>query len=477
MEDLIRLTRMRQPSEQALQPVRAALEVVGRALRVADVEAEAAEDELRDATLARNDLTIRMSLVERTLAAQAADVRASWSEVLRRMSDAELSVGEAAATAEALHALTEGRDLDEALPFAGDQSFEEFLADPDRGITFTGVAPRPAWTSPPSSDLAVLGEVVPAPVAPAHAERLVAMTAAPLALAIDPFAGLHVSVDGSAGRRYGVLLGDGTVSRLSDRTDVSSSGVERVSVDDFLADDDAGSLLQHFPDRHGYAPVPVFAPNLVALRALAVVQAEGDAIDDGELLGTWAQCGAMLLGQQDQAWREALLAVADAVHPVLPAVMRTYLDSWTIAVSEAPLGLRPPSSEPDPAAETVLFDVGRVLWAHDLGSMVWYIPQWGSADPQRRWEAPFGPRDRPWSLEPNNEDARWHTAPPTTRLAKGWHAALLADASDTVFAVEQSGRWWRTPLSLAAVMAERARAVQRVNQSLAERPNDDSPPS
>jgi len=119
----------------------------------------------------------------------------------------------------------------------------------------------------------------------------------------------------------------------------------------------------------------------------------------------------------------------------------------------------------------MMLDIGRVRWCLDQQTLLWYLPLWCSADPARTTEPTFGPRDRPWTTTAEGEDAVWHVTPPSIRLSNEWHAALLADQTGVVYALERGGTWWRTDVDLARIVDQRASAIQELNQTLAQRPD------
>lgn len=451
--------------------IEVAIRTVGQAFRVADAELRLAEAEARDAVAARQALQRRMALVERAIIADAENQAELWRSCVPALVAALTHAGSGAEAVEVVDELAARLGLGDARAFRENDEFERWVADDAAGLSFGATEPVTA-SGPAPTDLVQLGAVVEPPVTAGDLRRLRELTADPSVLAVSPFAGLHVSVPrrGGAYRHHGVLVGDGTVVHFTGEP-LAQRGcsVAHTSFTEFVKDSDPGELLQHFPQWRGMDPVPCLLPNLVALRALHVVGA-GDYSLFGrncEHFGTWAQCSAMLSGQVDQLWRSGQIAAARRADPALGQVVEAYLDAWHMAVDGIPLGTVPPDAEP--RSSSSLLDIGRIRWCADTQTFCWYLPLWGSADPDRLSTPPAGPRDRPWSLDPASSTEPWHTTAPSIRLWPSWHAAVLADADGRVFTLEQDGTCRRTSIDLHAIVERRAASILAFNQTLANR--------
>jgi len=450
-----------------------------QALLVSQLEAGLAAAEVKDAADESAAVAARMRLVARSLACQAEQQRRLWEGILVPTLDA-LASPEVDSN-EAVQSLAEALGLEDCLPLARDADFREFVANPRASIVFrgrTGDDGAVRLLEPSPRVLGNLGPPVTAPVPPARHRELLDVTADAAELDVSPFAGLHVSIKRKRGvyRHHGVLVGDGTIVHFSGSEDHQGRrAVIREPVASFLRGDPIRSVRAHFPHRVGQDPVPVFMPNLVVLRALhAVGNAKYNLLSRNcEHFGTWAQCGAMLSGQVDRLWRSGQVAAAEAAFDAAGApidgarAMVAYLDAWTMTAESLPLECLPASASPAPGP--VLLDIGRVRWCRDSDDLLWWIPLWCSADPSRLWQAPFGPRDRGWTLDPGADDGEWLGSAPSIRLERSWHAALLADPQGTVYALDRAGRWYAPEIDLDAVVARRAAGIVELNQALARR--------
>jgi hypothetical protein len=309
-------------------------------------------------------------------------------------------------------------------------------------------------------------------VQPREERALREATARTDALAVDPFAGLHISVPRYRGsfRHHGVLIGDGTVVHFhGEPWHMADAEVVRTSVESFLGGSPTAALRVHFLHRTGDAAVPVFVPNLVALRALRAVGFKDYNMlaRNCEHFGCWAQAGAMVSGQVDRPWRQVRRHAAYAVGgKLLAGAIDTYLRTWATTVKAIPLGALPPSSDQPTAT---MFDIGRVRWCSAQQRLVWWLPLWSGADPSRPWTELFGPRDRPWTTDVQGEEPAWQRTPPTLALSTSWHAALLADAAGRVFALDVDGRWTRPEMDLHRMVQQRCSPLRALSRTLAVR--------
>lgn len=442
-----------------------ALSAVAQAADVATLEADLAERERFEARRAREATEEAMAWVERVIAAQHHALRERWCSTIPAFIDAIERAESPTAFADAVEAFGAALGFEDLLPFTEDSHIDAFVRDPTATLVFGGA---PARGSIPSAHaLSRLGPVVQPPV-PAELEReLLLRTSDPLLISIDPFAGLHASraIAGTAGivHHHGVLVGDGTVVHYQGEPDRVKGPIQRTSVSDFLGTS-PGALEQHFVRREGREPAPAFAPNICALRALSVVGTRDYSLtsQNCEHLSTWAQTGAMMSGQVDDVFRSEQILAAGKLGPLVAL----YLAAWTATAASVPLNVALPSAEP---GAPLLFDVGRVRWCSDRSSLLWYMPLICSADPERLWEVPFGPHDRPWSFDLQDADAPSYEQPPSIRLSRDWHAALLCDPDWKLFSLERDGTWRRVPIDLRAVVERRIRPIIELNQALAQR--------
>ncbi|MCE7888665.1 MAG: hypothetical protein DYH12_03010 [Sorangiineae bacterium PRO1] len=389
--------------------------------------------------------------------AGAADERRWNEEVLPLVRDCEQALEGSHADA-ALSALETFRRAHGGRPsWSSMCEFEDFLAS----RTPLDLTPHPPAGRPSQRDRVnfnSLGQRCVAPPVPAIvADRALIETLLADALYEPVYRGLHLAAlrQGPAGLKYthhGISVGDGTVVHFTGEPQaMAEASVDQTDLADFVAS--STHLETRTPKTFKAKPVAHLRKNLTVLRALTRKGERGYSLlsSNCEHFSVWAQLGADYSDQvshiveaQIRAQRAdaAQSAAADETERLLAPILTFDVGHFTAPREE--------DLEPEP----VILDLGRAYWAEDLRAPVIWVPLW-----DERSGIPPADADRPWSLAGGKE---WSRNPPTSRMRREWHAALIWVAGHGFWWLADDGSWLSPSFDVLAACEDRLAATSRV---------------